>query len=172
MWLIFGEMNQSQIWAVVGSFQRKTIARENWKVILTDHIILYWAWRLQERETPQILFTAHSSVWHLLLSGVSSMFQLHSSFSFFDLIPLDPTSGMIIPLLSFQEIIVSKFLLGQEWHSDFLSHVSLWGELVVDVPRSVTPSPPPSSRLLPQLCGNQLVASSSMSKSWGIRHTS
>lgn len=45
---------------------------------------------------------------------VSSIFQLHSSFSFFDLILLDPTSGMIIPLLSFQEIILSKFLLSQE----------------------------------------------------------
>lgn len=47
---------------------------------------------------PQILFTAHSSVWQLLLPGISPIFQLYPSFSFFDLILLDPTSGKIIPL--------------------------------------------------------------------------
>lgn len=49
---------------------------------------------------PTNSLTAHSNVWQLLPSGISSIFQLYPSFPFFGLILLDPTSGRIIPLFS------------------------------------------------------------------------
>lgn len=102
MWLIFEEMDQSKIRAVAGSFKRKSIVSENWKVILTGHIIHSCSWRIRGRETQQILFTTYCNVWQLLLSGISSIFQTYPSFSIFNLILLDPKSGKIIPLfLSF-----------------------------------------------------------------------
>lgn len=73
------------------------MASENWKVILTGHIIHSCAGRIQEREPQQILFTAHSNAWQLSLSGISSIFQPHPSFSIFSLILHDPMSISISP---------------------------------------------------------------------------
>lgn len=102
MWLIFGEIHQSKIRAVTGSFKRKNIVSENCKVILTSHIIHSCSWRIQGRETQQILFITYCDVWQLLLSESSSVFQTHPLFSVFNLILLDPKSGKITPLfLSF-----------------------------------------------------------------------
>lgn len=180
MWLIFGEIDQSKIRAVTGSFKRKNIMSENCKVILTSHIIHSCSWRIQGRETQQILFTTYCDVWQLLLSKSSSVFQTHPLFSVFNLIHLDPKSGKINPF--FLSFLSWKWYYPVSCKSQIATQFPFPHELgerglVVNTWKARCPSLPPCSRLLPQLRGKGhqgplIISSSSMNESWGISHMS
>lgn len=134
VWHIWSKIDQSKIWAGVCSFKKKTMASENWKVILTGHIIHSRARRIQERETQQILFTAHSNAWQLSLSGISSsIFQPHPSFSIFSLILYDPMPITIS--LFFLSVLFWKWYHPISWMTSItklfpLAH-QLWTWVVV-----------------------------------------
>lgn len=118
---------------------------ENEKVILTGHIIHSYGWRSQERETQQILFTAYSSVWQLVLTGISSIFQAYPSFSCFNLILLASASEKCLSflfwkwyyLISFKPRIAKQFSLPhllQGFGERHLEKASLFPALTTSAP--------------------------------------